>query len=228
MPWGQIIGAAIGGGLSFLGGERANESNERQADQQIAFQERMSNTGYQRAMADLRQAGINPMLAGRLGPASTPGGAMANIQDTLTPAVQTGLQVAQTKSSTALQRKQAQTLQFDQVLKTSQSDLNKVRKQLFDNAIPLTEAASVAAKNLLTLFKFVDDKVGLTKKNLNQLHGTAVAWTRQMIESGSNAVQAVEKHIKTGGKAAVTLWEALKREASRPWFNHNDSFKRIR
>ena len=36
--------------LSFLGGERRNESQEAQSAKQMDFQERMSNTSYQRAV----------------------------------------------------------------------------------------------------------------------------------------------------------------------------------
>ena len=68
--------AAIGGGLGLIGGYLQNQAGKSSAKGQMEFQERMSNTAYRRGMDDMRAAGLNPMLAYKMGGASSPAGAM--------------------------------------------------------------------------------------------------------------------------------------------------------
>ena len=81
MDWTNAItglGTAIGGLFGYKGAKKQNIASSQQAQQQMDFQERMSNTAVQRRMADLEKAGINPILAGSK-EASSPGGAMAPV-----------------------------------------------------------------------------------------------------------------------------------------------------
>ena len=84
MVWNALLGAAgaLGSGLlGFMGSRSANKAQIAAAREQMAFQERMSSTAYQRAMADMEKAGLNPILAYQRGGATTPAGAQPNIRN---------------------------------------------------------------------------------------------------------------------------------------------------
>lgn len=88
--WVPVIAAGIGA----LSQRNTNKENREEASRNRAFQERLSNTAQQRQVADLVQAGINPMLVTRLGGASTPAGGQARLEDPGSAAVASASQAA--------------------------------------------------------------------------------------------------------------------------------------
>jgi len=118
IPGEGLISGLVGGALTYKGARDANKMNLKIAREQMGFQERMSNTAYQRAMQDMSAAGINPILAYSQGGASSPGGASATMQNELSGAVSSALDARRAHAEVKNLHVQNKNIQ-------SQTDLNK-------------------------------------------------------------------------------------------------------
>lgn len=116
----DILGGLISGGSSLIGGIMGNNSQQEMARQNNqwnflmqlqnqAFQMGMSSSAYQRGVADMKAAGLNPamMFGGSGGPASTPPGSMSSgtmpiVRDVIGPAVDSAMRAFGLKSEVAL------------------------------------------------------------------------------------------------------------------------------
>jgi hypothetical protein len=138
---GALGAGALGGLGAYFGQRETNKANAQQAQIQEGFQREMSNTAYQRAVADMKAAGLNPMLAYTLGGATTPAGAKAEMQSALGAAATSAGQAAQVAANVKNQTDQTKAdvhLKNEQAgAAGAQEDLNRA-----DMNLKLVEAAN--------------------------------------------------------------------------------------
>lgn len=128
MAWGAIAAA----GINLVGGILANRGRRKEAEKDRNFQERMSSTSYQRGKDDLEAAGMNPALAYR-GGASTPGGAMAGVENVTEGAVSSAMQAKRMIAD--LKAIRAQTKLYDMQTVETRERANVAKTQSFRNII---------------------------------------------------------------------------------------------
>lgn len=150
---GPVAAAAVGAGISGLvglfGSERANRQRAQQAEAQMGFQERMRNTAWQAAVEDMRAAGINPALAYQQGAAAAPGGAQAQVENSIASA----MQAAQASKTLQLMEHQVQKAKAEATSAGAAARLDKERASLLlpsDLGIMRRDGTEYRAPSLLS------------------------------------------------------------------------------
>lgn len=121
----------------------ANNMTANSVSQQMSFQEKMSSTAYQRAMSDMRKAGLNPSLAFQTGGASAPQGASATYQSDRRGDIGAGL-AANAKAALQMSAGLSNT-NADTSVKTSQAGLNQANVAVANSAVLRNQASAAEA-----------------------------------------------------------------------------------
>ena len=184
------VASLAGGALSFLGQQGANQQNMENAQAQMAFQREMSNTSYQRAVEDMKAAGLSPMLAYSQGGASVPTGAMPVVQNKLGAGVEAMQKSLSTNSAVQLQSAQAEQANSQTVLNTANAGLAQANA---DKAKAETVNTIATTPNIVKTL----EKISAEIKNLQagaSAHSAAAAKTQQNIVIDDPKKRFVEKN----------------------------------
>lgn len=188
------IAPIIGGALSYLGGRSQNVASAEAAAKQMEFQREASDTSYQRQIADLKSAGINPMLVAKLGGASTPGGAMPQFVNPGAMAAQ-AYSAAQSSGASAQQAETTENMSYYQ-MRQIDAATKKIQEETAN--IPIEGERLRATVFMIAEQESLYRQQGYTQMETQRMLKASIAKLKEETKLLDYSVQAIQNFDNLG------------------------------
>lgn len=169
-----LLGGLFGSSGQAAANERQMSFNSYQAQLNREWQEHMSSTAYVRAMTDMKNAGLNPILAANLGGASSGSGSAASaslgnpgafMQEGITSAGEAVSKAAATKVALTQAEKDQSQVDLNKSTTSYTKSNEQLNQQLERKAVQDTATSAAQAANALSQSRAADAAAALSGQN---------------------------------------------------------------